>query len=159
MIRRINPPRIHRVAMVNKREPEDMAENVMRIFPRSNRSMNRPKQSVVASPVASPLVMFPAPRILKRSNGKSSFSYRSKGSTFPRAPSPGGLQRLGELLQPVYTRILERSRAGHHWQMYETRQMVFEQKAGKVGYRWWLWVIITADTVVYLLEPPTDQCS
>jgi len=65
----------------------------------------------------------------------------------------GGLQRLGELLQPVYTRILERNRAAHHWKMDETRWMVFEKREGKVGYRWWLWVIITADTVVYLLEP------
>ena len=65
----------------------------------------------------------------------------------------GGLQRLGELLQPVYTRILERNREAHHWKMDETRWMVFEQREGKVGYRWWLWVVITVDTVVYLLEP------
>ena len=65
----------------------------------------------------------------------------------------GGLPQLGELLQPIYTRILERSRVAHHWKMDETRWMVFEQREGKVGYRWWLWVIITADTVVYLLEP------
>jgi len=65
----------------------------------------------------------------------------------------GGLKRLGELLQPIYTRILERSRAAHRWKMDETRWMVFVEIDGKVGYRWWLWVIITDDTVVYLLEP------
>jgi transposase len=65
----------------------------------------------------------------------------------------GGLQRIGELLQPVYTRILERSRTANHWKMDETRWLVFEEVEGKDGYRWWLWVVITDDTVVFLLEP------
>ncbi|MEE9295707.1 MAG: Druantia anti-phage system protein DruA [Phycisphaerae bacterium] len=65
----------------------------------------------------------------------------------------GGLQRIGELLQPVYTRILERSRTANHWKMDETRWLVFEETEGKDGYRWWLWVVITDDTVVFLLEP------
>ena len=65
----------------------------------------------------------------------------------------GGFKQLGELLQPIYTRILERNRAANHWKIDETRWMVFEQVEGKTGYRWWLWVFITDDTVVYLLEP------
>jgi len=65
----------------------------------------------------------------------------------------GGLRRIGELLQPLYTRILERSRTANHWKMDETRWLVFEEVAGKDGYRWWLWVVITDDTVVFLLEP------
>ena len=31
--------------------------------------------------------------------------------------------------------------------------MVFEEAEGKDNYRWWLWVVITNDTVVFLLEP------
>jgi len=65
----------------------------------------------------------------------------------------GGLRRLGELLQPVYTIMLEHNRQAKHWKMDETRWMVFEDVEGKNNYRWWLWVVITADTVVYLLEP------
>jgi len=65
----------------------------------------------------------------------------------------GGLQRIGELLQPVYTRILERSRTANHWKMDETSWLVFEEVEGKEGHRWWLWVVITNDTVVFLLEP------
>lgn len=65
----------------------------------------------------------------------------------------GGLKRIGELLQPLYTRILERSRAAKHWKMDETRWMVFADIEGKDGHRWWLWVVITKDTVVYLLDP------
>jgi len=65
----------------------------------------------------------------------------------------GGLQRLGKLLQPVYALILEHNRQAKHWKMDETRWMVFEQIEGKNNYRWWLWVVITDDTVAYLLEP------
>jgi len=65
----------------------------------------------------------------------------------------GGLQRIGALLQPLYTRILERSRAADHWHMDETRWMVFEEAKGKAGHRWWLWVIVSRDTCAYLLEP------
>lgn len=65
----------------------------------------------------------------------------------------GGLQRLGELLQPLYARILERSRAADHWHMDETRWMVFVEVEGKSGYRWWLWVVVTKETVAYLLDP------
>lgn len=65
----------------------------------------------------------------------------------------GGLQRIGELLQPVYTRILERSRSAKHWKMDETHWMVFVKIEDKDGHRWWLWVVITEDTVVYILDP------
>jgi transposase len=65
----------------------------------------------------------------------------------------GGLQRIGECLQPLYVRLLERSRGAKHWLMDETRWMVFQHLAGKVGYRWWLWVVVTHDTCVFLLDP------
>ena len=65
----------------------------------------------------------------------------------------GGLQRLGVLLQPLYTRILERSRAANHWKMDETRWMVFAEVDGKEGHQWWLWVVVTGDTCAYLLDP------
>lgn len=65
----------------------------------------------------------------------------------------GGLQRIGALLQPPYVGIVERARAARHWHMDETRWMVFEDLAGKVGHRWWLWVICTTEAVVYLLDP------
>ncbi len=76
-----------------------------------------------------------------------------EGLSVSQGTLTGGLKRIGELLQPVYTRILERSRTANHWKMDETRWMVFEEVEGKKGYRWWLWVVITDDTVVYLLEP------
>jgi transposase len=76
-----------------------------------------------------------------------------EGLSVSQGTLTGGLQRIGELLQPVYTRILERSRTANHWKMDETRWLVFEEVEGKKGYRWWLWVVITEDTVAFLLEP------
>jgi transposase len=65
----------------------------------------------------------------------------------------GGSKQLGELLQPIYEAILDRSRQASHWHMDETRWMVFMEQAGKTGFRWWLWVVITEDTCAFLLDP------
>lgn len=75
-----------------------------------------------------------------------------EGLSVSQGTLTGGLQRLGELLQPLYTRMLEHSRSAPHWQMDETRWMVFAEVEGKQGHRWWLWVVVTADTCVYLLD-------
>jgi len=63
------------------------------------------------------------------------------------------LQGIGELVQPLYACILERARTAKHWHMDETRWKVFVEYAGKTGHRWWLWVVVTRDTCVYLLDP------
>jgi transposase len=76
-----------------------------------------------------------------------------EGLSVSQGTLTGGLQRLGELIQPWYTRILEHSRSASHWQMDETRWMVFAEVEGKQGHQWWLWVVLTADTCVYLLDP------
>jgi transposase len=65
----------------------------------------------------------------------------------------GGMKRIGELVQPLYAAILEHSRQSDHWHMDETRWMVFVEQAGKEGFRWWLWVVITSDTCAFLLDP------
>lgn len=65
----------------------------------------------------------------------------------------GGLKRIEGLFQPLYERICVRSREAKHWHMDETRWLVFVEIEGKANHRWWLWVVITNDTVVYLLEP------
>lgn len=65
----------------------------------------------------------------------------------------GGLKKIEALIQPLYNEIIQRSRQAKHWKMDETRWMVFVEVAGKVGYRWWLWVVVTRDTVLYYLDP------
>jgi len=63
-----------------------------------------------------------------------------------------GLQRIEPLLHPIYEALLERNRLGEFHQADETRWLVFVLLDGKKGYGWWLWVILGADTVIYLLD-------
>ena len=76
-----------------------------------------------------------------------------EGLSVSQGTLTGGLQRLGALLQPLYVRLLEHSRAACHWKMDETRWMVFEEVEGKQGHKWWWWVVVTRSTCVYLLDP------
>ena len=64
-----------------------------------------------------------------------------------------GLQRIEPLLRPIYKVLCERNRQGDFHQADETRWLVFAVLDGKKGHGWWLWVILGADTVVYLLDP------
>ena len=64
----------------------------------------------------------------------------------------GGLERLEPLFQPLYDALLKRNAATPFAQADETRWMVFVAQEGKVGYRWWLWVFLGEDTVVFRLD-------
>jgi transposase len=76
-----------------------------------------------------------------------------EGLSVSQGTLTGGLKKIKDLVEPLYNQIIQRSRQAERWQMDETRWMVFAEIAGKVGYRWWLWVVVTRDTVVYLLDP------
>ena len=65
----------------------------------------------------------------------------------------GGLERLEPLFRPVYDALLARNAQSIYTQADETRWMVFIDLAGKTGYRWWLWVFLGEDTVVFRLDP------
>jgi transposase len=65
----------------------------------------------------------------------------------------GGLERLEPLFQPVYEALLARSAQASFAQADETRWLVFIEQEGKLGHRWWLWVILSEDTVVFRLDP------
>lgn len=77
----------------------------------------------------------------------------AEGARLAQGTITDGLKRIAELVQPLYARILEHSRRADHWHMDETRWMVFEEVEGKKGHRWWLWIVVTRDTCVYLLDP------
>jgi transposase len=64
-----------------------------------------------------------------------------------------GLRRVEPMLRPIYEAILERNRQGGFHQADETRWLVFVLQEGKNGYGWWLWIVVGADTVAYLLDP------
>lgn len=65
----------------------------------------------------------------------------------------GGLERIEPLFTPVYEALLSRSAQADFAQADETRWLVFIEQEGKVGHRWWLWGILTEDTVVFRLDP------
>jgi len=64
-----------------------------------------------------------------------------------------GLERLQPLFLPIYQALQERNRWSAYQQADETRWLVFVEKDGKQGHRWWLWVFNGEDTVVYILDP------
>jgi len=68
-----------------------------------------------------------------------------------------GLQRLEPLFVPIYQALVARQQALDFWQGDETRWRVFVVHEGKVGYCWWLWVFVSADTVVYRLDPSRSR--
>ena len=64
-----------------------------------------------------------------------------------------GLKRIEPMLRPIYEELRKRNRQGGIHQADETHWPVFVVLDGKKGYGWWLWVILGADTVIYLLDP------
>lgn len=69
----------------------------------------------------------------------------------------GGLQAIEPLLEPIYAALRERNRKSGYHQADETRWLVFVEKQGKTGHRWWLWVFAGEDSVVYLLDPSRSR--
>ncbi len=62
-----------------------------------------------------------------------------------------GLQRLLPLFEPVYEQLAAHSRQQPLWHGDETRWQVFATLEGKVGFRWYLWVVHAAEVVVFIL--------
>jgi transposase len=62
-----------------------------------------------------------------------------------------GLQRLLPLFEPLYEALAAHSRRQVLWHGDETRWLVFATVEGKVGFRWYLWVVHSAEVVVFVL--------
>jgi len=80
-------------------------------------------------------------------------SWKLKGLDLAASTVNTGLERLQPLFEPVYEAIHDRTRASTYQLADETRWLVFVEMEGKTGYRWWLWVFLGEDTVVYVLDP------
>jgi len=79
--------------------------------------------------------------------------WRLRGLDLAAGTVTGGLERLEPLFHPIYEALLARSAQAGFAQADETRWLVFIEQEGKVGHRWWLWVFLTEDTVVFRLDP------
>jgi hypothetical protein len=64
----------------------------------------------------------------------------------------GALRAVADLLVPLETAIVARNAQARHAHADETSWRVFERPEDKEGYRWWLWVFLAADTVVFTMD-------
>lgn len=65
----------------------------------------------------------------------------------------GALRAVADLLVPLEEAIVARNARAVHVHADETSWRVFEQTEDKDGHRWWLWVFLAADTVVFRMDP------
>ena len=64
-----------------------------------------------------------------------------------------GLKKLAPLFEPVLDQIIRKNQTERHLHADETRWQVFEFIDGKKSYRWYMWVFVSDNTVVYILDP------
>jgi transposase len=62
-----------------------------------------------------------------------------------------GLQRLLPLLEPIYEALRAHNQQQRHWHGDETRWQVFAAVEGKVGYLWYLWLVLSDEVAVFAL--------
>jgi transposase len=65
----------------------------------------------------------------------------------------GGLKSLKKLFQPVYDALYEQQMTEDRFHNDDSSWKVFESVEGKVGNRWWLWVIRSASVVFFKIAP------
>jgi len=75
------------------------------------------------------------------------------GLTLSAGTVCGIWQKLEPLFAPLYLAIIEATRQSGQWLMDETRWEVFVSVEGKASHRWWVWVVVSAISRVYLLKP------
>ncbi|MDP6736688.1 MAG: IS66 family transposase [Nitrospinaceae bacterium] len=75
------------------------------------------------------------------------------GLSLPPGSAGDGLKRLAPLFEPVYAALEERSEQAAWWQADETRWSVFERTKTKSTFRWYLWVFISNESVVHVIDP------
>jgi transposase len=64
----------------------------------------------------------------------------------------GALKQVAPLIAPWAQAIAAHGRAAGHVHADETSWQVFEDIAGKDGHRWWLWVFVTSETTVFVMD-------
>lgn len=64
----------------------------------------------------------------------------------------GVLKALAGLLEPLETAIRARNATATHVHADETTWRVYEHLEDKTGHKWWLWVFIAEDTIVFRMD-------
>jgi transposase len=64
-----------------------------------------------------------------------------------------GLKKIPPLFEPVLKEIVNKNQTERHLHADETRWQVFEFIEGKKSTRWYMWVFVSKQSVVYILDP------
>lgn len=84
---------------------------------------------------------------------------KDRGLSLSQGTITDGLKHISGCFRPLYEKIVDRSRTASFSQADETRYYVFGDTEGQTNnsktspHRWWLWIILTLDTVVYVIDP------
>jgi transposase len=78
---------------------------------------------------------------------------RSAGLELSAGTLCGALEKLTPLFDPLYEAIQAQSRQAPLCLMDETRWEVFVQEPNKGSHRWWLWVVVTHQSRLYIVAP------
>ena len=78
---------------------------------------------------------------------------RSAGLELSVGTLCGALEKLTPLFEPLYEAIQAQSRQAPLCLMDETRWEVFVEEPNKGSHRWWLWVVVTHQTRLYIVAP------
>jgi len=76
----------------------------------------------------------------------------AEGLTLAEGTLAGALKALAGLLVPVEAAIRARNGAATQVHADETTWRVYEQVEDKTGHKWWLWVFIAEDTIVFRMD-------
>lgn len=87
-----------------------------------------------------------------RATNKQLDDLRGHGLGLASGTVIGGLKRLAFLFEPIYEKLRQRSRQQVLWNADETRWPVFQVVEGKVGHRWYIWLVESKDSVVFTLD-------
>lgn len=91
--------------------------------------------------------------LLQKPLQKISLKYKLLGADVPVSTICSGLKKLAPLFKELYEEIQVRAKGAKQWNMDETTWRIFGSNSKSEKQRWWLWVVVTADCWVFLLDP------
>jgi len=77
----------------------------------------------------------------------------ANGLELPAGTITDGLQKIKPLFDELYEELIEHNQGALPWHADETRWLVYADKEGKKGYRWYLWLFRSNDSFVFQLDP------
>lgn len=100
--------------------------------------------------------------LFQRPLQRISMKYLLLGATVAVSTMSSGMTKIHGLIDSLFYKIKDHARGAKQWNMDETTWRVFGESERKASNRWWLWVVVTPDCCLYMLDPsrsatlPTD---